>query len=103
MRIVSIDICCKLDSNFFKCLTKYLSRVKGNYSKILFGRKGSLRGEIYVKVKELLHEHINYISKHVLHVEPVNNEVCFGVMKVNEDKFYKLREEVITKKIESKL
>jgi len=103
MRIVSIDVCCKLDSNFFNCLAEYLSKVKGSYSKILFGRKGSLRSEVYIKVKELLQEHINYVSKYVLHVEPINNEVCFGIMKVDEDKFHKLREKVITKKIESKL
>jgi len=103
MRIVSIDVCCRLDSDFFDCLTKYLGKVKGSYSKILFGRKGSLRSEVYVKVKELLQKHINYVSKYILHVEPVNNEVCFGIMKVDEDKFYRFREKVITKKIESKL
>jgi len=103
MRIVRIDTCCKLSSDLLKCLEEYLSRVKGDYSRVLFGRKGSLKSEIYAKVKEILQKCRSYSSDNVLHVEPVNDEVCLGIMKYDEDKFYKLRDKVITMKIESKL
>jgi len=95
-RIVKVDVCCSIDQNLTKCVESYLLKVRGKYHKVLFGRKGSLKHEL-LKIVELVALKYRSSEKvlNVLHIEPIDHEVCLGLMGLGEDKFHVLRDKKI--------
>ena len=88
-RIVPVDICCSM-SNLFDCLESYVRSRR--FCTYRFGRKGSLNKELIMKIEKLIRKYLNKGCDKVLHIEPIDNEVCIGITGLDEDKFYKLRE-----------
>ncbi len=94
-RVVPVDKCFKINSNLVSELLNYV-RTK-EFSKIRFGRYGSLGHELVKEINALLNNLRSINSNKVLHIEPINDEVCVGVIDEGRDKFYIIRNRKIPK------
>ena len=89
-RIVKVDFCCPIDK-VRECIVEQLIQKRIQYGTIRFGRTGSLGRKLTKEIEQLLMKNRKYGDDNVLHVEPINDHVCFGVMKRDADKFYIIR------------
>ncbi|RLG80596.1 MAG: hypothetical protein DRO09_02940 [Thermoprotei archaeon] len=95
-RVVKVDFCCKIASvsELSRCLVNGLRGFGSERcSDILFGRKGALGDDGVRLIVNVVRNFLRYSkeSELVLHVEPVNDEVCFGIMKRGIDKVARIR------------
>ncbi len=91
-RVVKVSACCDLSE-----VGEYLIRVlrklaEGGFGELRYGRKGSLSSELKERIWNELRSAFKENSDRVIHVEPLNGEVCVGLMRKDEDKFYLIRE-----------
>ncbi|MCD6428817.1 MAG: hypothetical protein J7L12_04300, partial [Desulfurococcales archaeon] len=93
-RIVKVDFCCPVDEAR-ECVTEQLTQKRIQYGTVRFGRIGSLGRELAREIENLLIRYRNCGNSNVLHVEPINDHVCFGVMVRDADKFYLIRKKRI--------
>ena len=93
-RIVKVDFCCPV-TEVIECTVDRLARIKLQYSSVKFGRIGSLGREKAKKIKEIFLKYRNPDCNKVLHVEPINDYVCFGLMEWNKDKFSTIRKKKV--------
>jgi len=95
-RIVKIDFCCPIDK-IYECITEQLTQRRIQYGAVRFGRTGSLGRKLAKEIEELLMRDRKHGNDNILHVEPINDHVCFGVMEKDVDKFYLIRKKKIDK------
>ena len=95
-RIVKIDFCCPV-GKVRECVIEQLTQKRIRYGAVKFGRTGSLGKRLAKEIEKLLMKNREYGSDSVLHVEPINDHVCFGVMKRYADRFYVIRKKKIDK------
>jgi len=95
-RIVKIDFCCPV-VEVYECIVRHLASKNLQYETIRFGRIGSLGKEKAKEIEELFLKYREFGCNKILHVEPINGYVCFGSMKKDEDKFYLIRKERVSR------
>lgn len=90
-RIVPVDTCFNISSSVESEILEYVRSKNLNFSVVRVGRYGSLGKELAHSIVVSINKYRNPSSTNVLHIEPVNNEVCLGVTRKDEDKFSIIR------------
>ena len=84
-RIIRISFCCPV-SDLINCTLKELNDRSLSYGKVNFRRKGSLKKGSFDDLKKILEGKKSTESDVTLSVEPIDDTVCFGTFKDNEDR-----------------
>ena len=90
-RVVPVDICFNISSNIESEILEYIRSKNLNFGIVRVGRYGSLGRELVHSIVVSINKYRNLSSTNVLHIEPINNEVCLGITRKDEDKFSIIR------------
>jgi hypothetical protein len=84
-RVVRVDHCCSVD-NAAGCITSWIETHSVKYSRVFFGRVGSLGRERADELRRLLEARRVEGVNAFIDVEPVDDHVCIGILEDGEDR-----------------
>jgi tRNA(Ser,Leu) C12 N-acetylase TAN1 len=84
-RVVRVDHCCNVD-NIIECVASWMERHSIKYSRVFFGRVGSLGRRRADELQHFLEARKVTDINRFIDVEPVNDNVCFGLLEEDEDR-----------------